>query len=78
MLLGGSDDMTPASLCQEAVKSAAARAAVTVVVYPGARHAFDVSELPAMMRYGFATIGYHPQAAAAAQEEVQRFLRSPR
>ena len=78
MLLGGSDDMTPASLCQEAVKRAAARAAVTVVVYPGARHAFDVSELPATMRYGFATVGYHPQAAAAAQEEVQRFLRSSR
>jgi len=28
MLLGGSDDMTPASLCQEAVKRAAAPATV--------------------------------------------------
>jgi hypothetical protein len=26
------------------------------------------------MRYPFGTIGYHPQAAAAAQEEVERFL----
>ena len=47
---------------------------VTPVVYPGARHAFDVAELPATMRYGLATIGHHPQAAAAAWEELRRFL----
>ena len=39
-----------------------------------ARHAFDVPELPAKMRYGLATIGHHPPAAAAAWEELQRFL----
>jgi len=47
---------------------------VTTVVYLEARHAFDVPELPAKMRYGLATIGHHPQAAAAAWEELQRFL----
>jgi dienelactone hydrolase len=78
MLLGGDDDMTPASLCQEAVKRVAAPAAVKIVVYPGARHAFDVPELPAKMSYGFATIGHHPEAARAARKEVEQFLRAPK
>jgi len=76
MLLGGDDDMTPARPCQEAAKRVAAPAAVKIVVYPGALHAFDVVELPAKMRYGFATIGYHPEAAASARREVEQFLRA--
>jgi len=78
MLLGGDDDMTPAKPCQEAAKRVAAPAAVKIVVYPGALHAFDVPELPAKMRYGFSTIGYHPEAAASARKEVEQFLRAAR
>jgi len=78
MLLGASDDMTPAKLCLEAVKAVTAPGAVKVVVYKGALHAFDVPELPAKMRYGFATIGYHPEAAASARKEVEQFLRATR
>ena len=78
MLLAGDDDMTPATTCQEVAKKTAAPAAVKIVVYPGARHGFDVTELPRTMRYGFATIGSHPEAAAAAREEVERFLRPTR
>ena len=78
MLLGGEDDMTPARLCQEAVTRVATPAAVKVVVYPGARHAFDVPDLPAAMKLGFATIGYHPEATAAAQQDVDQFLRAGR
>lgn len=78
MLLGGGDDMTPAKPCQEAAKGVAAPAAVKIVVYPGALHAFDVPELPAKMRYGFGTIGYHPDAAASARKEVDQFLRPGR
>ena len=78
MLLGGDDDMTPAKPCQEAAKRVAAPAEVKIVVYPGALHAFDVPELPAKMRYGFATIGYHPEAAASARKEVEQFLRAGR
>ena len=78
MLLGGGDDMTPAALCQEVAARLAAPAPVKVVVYPGALHAFDVPELPARMRYGFATIGHDPRAAAAAQREVEQFLRAAR
>lgn len=78
MLLGGDDDMTPAKLCQEAVKRVAAPATVKIVVYPGALHAFDVPELPAKMRYGFGTMGYQPDAAARARAEVEQFLRPAR
>lgn len=78
MLLGGSDDMTPAALCEEAMRRTPAPWAVKIVVYPGARHAFDVPELPERMRYGLGTIGYQPQAAAAAWEEVQGFLKPSR
>jgi dienelactone hydrolase len=78
MLLAADDDMTPATLCQEVVKRMAAPTAVKIVVYAGALHAFDVSELPAKMRLGFGTIGYHPGAAAAARDEVERFLRPTR
>ncbi len=76
MLLGGDDDMTPARLCQEVAARPGLPAAVKIVVYPGALHAFDVPELPARMRYGFATIGYNPSATAAAQKEIDRFLAS--
>ncbi len=40
-----------------------------------AQHAFDVSELPAKMTYRFGTIGYDPQAATAAQREIEKFLK---
>ena len=75
MLLGGDDDMTPPQLCQDAVKQVTAPASVKVVVYPGALHGFDVSELPAKMRYGFASMGYHSEATAASTKEVEQFLR---
>lgn len=78
MLIGGDDDMTPARFCQDAVKRVAAPAAVKIVVYPGALHAFDVPELPAKMKYGFGTMGYHPEAAGSARKEVEQFLRSVR
>lgn len=75
MLLAGDDDVAPGKPCQAAVKKNAAPDAVKTVVYPGAYHAFDVSELPAKTQYPFGTIGYQPQAAAAAWEEVQQFLK---
>jgi len=78
MLLGGDDDMTPAKPCQEAAKRVAVPSSVKIIVYPGALHGFDVLELPAKMRYGFATIGYNPEAAAAARKEVEQFLRASR
>jgi len=78
MLLGGDDDMTPAAQCQDVARKVADPSLVKVVVYPGARHAFDVPGLPPKMQYGFATIGHDPRATAAAQNEVDQFLRAVR
>jgi dienelactone hydrolase len=74
MLLAGEDDVAPGKRCQQAVKESTVSDAVKIVVYPRAQHGFDVSELPPKMRYPAGTIGSHPQAAAAAWEELQRFL----
>jgi dienelactone hydrolase len=74
MLLAGADEVAPGDACEEVVRSSAVPSAVKIVVYSGARHAFDVSELPARMTYRFGTIGYDPRAAAAAQREIERFL----
>jgi len=76
MLLAGEDDVAPGKRCQQAVKESTGSEAVKSMVYPGAQHGFDVSELPPKMKYPAGTLGYHPQAAAATWEEIQRFLQS--
>jgi len=60
MLLAGADDVAPGDACEEVARSSAAPGAVKIVLYSGAQHAFDVSELPPRMTYRFGTIGYHP------------------
>jgi dienelactone hydrolase len=75
MLLAGADEVAPGDACEELVKSSATPHAVKIVLYSGAHHAFDVSELPAKMTYRFGTIGHDPKAAAAAQQEIERFLK---
>jgi hypothetical protein len=37
-----------------------------------------MSELPPKTYYEFGAIGYHPQAAAAVWEEIEKFLQSGR
>jgi dienelactone hydrolase len=76
MLLAGADDVVSGEACEEVVKNSAMPNVVKIVLYSGAQHAFDVSELPAKMTYRFGTIGYHPKAAAAAQQEIERFLKA--
>ena len=48
---------------------------VKVVEYPGARHDFDFAELPESITSPNGTVGSNPQAAAAAWDEVLRFLK---
>jgi dienelactone hydrolase len=78
MLLAGEDNVNPNMRCQEAAKKGDIPDAVKIVVYPGAYHAFDMSELPPKTEYQFGTLGYSPQATAAAWEEIERFLQSTR
>jgi dienelactone hydrolase len=77
MLLAGADDVAPGDACEQVVKRLATPSSVKIVLYSGAQHAFDVSELPVKMTYQFGTIGHDPKAAAAAQQEVEKFLRAP-
>jgi dienelactone hydrolase len=75
MLLGGLDDVSPARACQELVTRLSGDLPIEVRLYPAARHAFDVPELPPLLRRERGgTLGHDPQAAAAAREEVKRFL----
>lgn len=74
MLLGGLDEVTPAQECQGVVKRLATGTPVEVRLYPEARHGFDADELPPMTTYPGGVIGHHPSSAAAARQEIERFL----
>ena len=78
VLRAGSDNVADHRLCESALGTGSGKANVKIIDYPGAQHAFDWSELPPKMEYPFGTVGYHPQADAAAWAEVQRFLQSGR
>jgi len=75
MLLAGLDDVSWTWACQDLVKRLPRDFPVEVRLYPQARHAFDVPELPPALSWrGGGTLGHDPDAAAAAREEVKRFL----
>jgi dienelactone hydrolase len=83
MLLGGRDDWTPPEPCLKMADAARkAGRAVSVVVYPEARHAFDAANLlhpvhVAVARGGKgATIEYDPNAHADAEIQVRQFLKA--
>jgi dienelactone hydrolase len=79
VLRAGSDNVARHSMCESALGTGSGEANVKIIDYPGAHHAFDWSELPPNLpESGFGTYRYHPQAAAAAWEEVKRFLQSGR
>jgi len=66
VLQGDADDEAPPEMCKSVLETSAQKGDVKVITYPGAQHFFDMSEAAA----------YHPQAAAAAWEEVRRFLKA--
>jgi len=74
MLLAGQDELSSTPACQDLVKRLGASQPIEVRVYPDARHAFDVPDLPPLLRRPGGAIGHDPEAAAAAREEVKRFL----
>ena len=75
MLLAGRDELSSTPSCQDLVKRLGEGQPIEVRVYPEARHAFDVPDLPPFTRLSNgAPIGHHPESAAAARDEVQRFL----
>lgn len=84
ILIGDADDWTPARLCQEMGALMRERGAeVTIIVYPGAHHYFDVEGqrlefLPSVESLhrpgGGATVGYDAHAAADAYRQVEAFF----
>jgi dienelactone hydrolase len=85
ILVGGLDDWTPAASCQRLADRYAGRGSpITLIVLPGARHAFDevslpVTSLPTAVNINSpngmgATIGGNAQAAERAKEAVTAFL----
>jgi dienelactone hydrolase len=75
MLLAGRDEVSSTPACQDLVKRLGEGPPIEVRLYPNARHAFDVPDLPPLTRLpNGAPIGHHPESAAAARVEVERFL----
>ena len=74
MLLAGDDEVAPSRVCREAVEKSATPDIVKIVTYHGALHAFDVTEIPEGTRGPGGAMGYNAPAAAAAWEQVLRFL----
>ena len=75
MLLAGLDDVSWTWACRDLIKGLPAGYPVAVRLYPNARHAFDVPELPSLLPWrGGGTLGHDPEARVAAYEEVRRFL----
>ena len=78
LLIGESDDWTPAAECL----ALAQRTPIDLVVYPGAFHDFDDPSMPVHQRHnvastasGLATVGSNPVARADAIERVTRIFK---
>ncbi|HET7746129.1 MAG TPA: dienelactone hydrolase family protein [Vicinamibacteria bacterium] len=73
-LLGGADDIAPAASC-EALVAGLPAGSVHVRRYEGARHGFDVEGASERVSTGRGTtVGRDARAAAAAWDEITRFL----
>jgi dienelactone hydrolase len=75
VLIGEADDWNSAERCREMVTHARQDGArVTLTVYPGAYHAFDVAELKPGIRSLGHWLEYNEPAARDAEQKVRAFL----
>jgi len=75
VLIGEADDWTPAERCGGMVAhSRPDGAAITLIVYPGAYHAFDVAELKPGVRFLGRWVEYNEPAAKDGEEKTRAFL----
>jgi dienelactone hydrolase len=74
MLMGTDDEVARPALCDTVARNAPPNG-VRTIIYPNARHAFDVRSLPARAELPFGTIGYNADAADASWATVLDFLR---
>jgi dienelactone hydrolase len=74
ILIGAEDNRTPAAFCREMVASPhEGGAAIDLIVYPGAHHAFNFRVLTGPRSPGY-WLEYNEAAAKDAEEQVRRFL----
>jgi dienelactone hydrolase len=84
ILVGGADDWTLASTCQQMVAGARERSArAAIIVYPGAPHEFDRANTPIRLRIGLVNTadpsgkahgGTNPAARSDALKRVPQWL----
>jgi dienelactone hydrolase len=72
MLLGAIDQVALPALCDPVAKGVPA-STLRTIVYPDARHGFDMRNLPERTEFG--RLGYNPEAARASWTTVLDFLR---
>jgi dienelactone hydrolase len=72
MLMGTMDQVALPALCEPVVKAVPPNSLRTVL-YPNARHGFDMRGLPEREEFG--RLGYNPEAAEASWATVLDFLR---
>lgn len=70
------DNVASHDQCKHALENSSVRSSVRVIKFSGAHHGFDIDDLPVdKQTYPWGTMAHHPQAAAAAREEVLKFLK---
>jgi dienelactone hydrolase len=72
MLMGAMDEVTIPTLCDRAMRGVPANS-LHLVLYPNARHGFDMRGLPERAEFG--RLGYNAEAARASWMNVLDFLR---
>ena len=72
ILIGDLDDWAFAERCERMVIEGPMTQSVTLKVYPGAHHAFDINR-PTRVRYGH-TMAFDPDAARDAASRIKAFL----
>ena len=75
ILVGARDDVTPAADCAALAKRQAP-GEVTLIVYPGAAHAFDLPEFGAGRQVMGMTLAYDRGAAERAWAQLRDFLKA--
>ncbi|MBS7808360.1 dienelactone hydrolase family protein [Variovorax sp. PCZ-1] len=76
IMVGDLDDWTPASRCQDMLQRRAGKGApVELVVYPGARHAFDWIDLQPARRVAGYLMEYNAEAAKLSMDKHREFLK---
>ncbi|MGO4871156.1 MAG: dienelactone hydrolase family protein [Roseiarcus sp.] len=75
VLVGASDDVTPAADCERLAKTQPREGSkLKLVVYPGARHGFDNPEFAGGVRVSGMLLEYDRGAAERSRSEIRDFL----